>query len=105
MCGSQQEFTKFGQRADRANGVEIFGDDELERDVDGDGDVIVAGFFALWKSAVKDRTITSRLAHNSRERSLGVCAQRLAHGVLLCEILLRAHEKARSSGTDSGRMA
>ena len=42
-CGSQREFTKFAQRADAANGIELFGDDELERDEDGD--VKVAGFF------------------------------------------------------------
>ena len=60
VCGSKREFVKFAARADEANGVELFGDDELERDVDGD--VIVAGFFALWKSLYKDRTITARAA-------------------------------------------
>ena len=45
VCGSAREFTKFARRADAANGLDIFGDDELERDEDGD--VIVAGFFAL----------------------------------------------------------
>ena len=85
-------------RADEANGVELFGDDELDRDVDGD--VIVAGFFALWKSLHTDRTITARLAQNRRERSLGLSASLLAHGVLLAEILLRDDEKARMSGRD-----
>ena len=65
VCGSAREFTKFARRADAANGLDIFGDDELERDEDGD--VIVAGFFALWKSHLQDRTITARLAQNRRE--------------------------------------
>ena len=43
VCGRMSEFTKFAVRAHQANGVEIFGEDELERDEDGD--VIVAGFF------------------------------------------------------------
>ena len=30
------EFTQFAVRADQANGVELFGEDELERDEDGD---------------------------------------------------------------------
>ena len=98
VCGSIKEFTSFARRADEANGVEIFGDDELERDVDGE--VIVAGFFALWKSAAKDRTITSRLAQNRRERPLGASALLLAHGVLLAEIMLRPDEKLRLSGSD-----
>ena len=46
ICGRISESTKFAQRADRASGVEIFGDDELGRDADGDGDVIVAVFFS-----------------------------------------------------------
>ena len=98
ICGRMQEFTKFAQRADAASGVEIFGDDELERDEDGD--VIVAGFFALWKSHLKDRTITSRLAQNRRERRLGLSGQLLAHGVLLGEAHLEPDEKARLSGMD-----
>ena len=98
VCGSKREFAKFAMRADEANGVELFGDDELDRDVDGD--VIVAGFFALWKSLHTDRTITARLAQNRRERSLGLSASLLAHGVLLAEILLRDDEKARMSGRD-----
>jgi hypothetical protein len=56
ICGGKQEFTGFAQRADRAKGVEIFGEDELERD-DG-GNITVAGFFSLWKSLLPDRTIT-----------------------------------------------
>ena len=96
ICGRMSEFTKFAQRADRAQGVELFGDDELLRDEDGD--VVVAGFFSLWKSMTKDRTITARLAHNKLERQLGVSSQLLAHGVMLGEILLRDSEKARSSG-------
>ena len=98
VCGSIAEFAKFARRADQANGVELFGDDELEKDVDGD--VIVAGFFALWKSATKDRTITARLAQNRRERPLGISGHLLAHGVLLAEIQLREHEKLRHSGSD-----
>ena len=58
ICGGKQEFTKFAQRADQANGVELFGEDELERD--DDGNVIVSGFFSVWKSLLQDRTITSR---------------------------------------------
>ena len=100
ICGRISEFTKFAQRADRADGLEIFGDDELERDADGDGDVIVAGFFSLWKSATRDRTITARLAHNMLERRVGVSGELLAHGVLLGEIQLRDNEKARMSGKD-----
>ena len=98
ICGRISEFTKFAQRADRADGVEIFGDDELERDADGDVDVIVAGFFSLWKSATRDRTITARLAHNMLERRVGVSGELLAHGVFLGEIQLRDEEKARMSG-------
>ena len=97
-CGSQREFTKFAQRADAANGIKLFGDDELERDEDGD--VIVAGFFLLRKSLTQDRTITSRLAHNRLERQFGLSAQLVAHGVLLGDIHLRQHEKARLSGMD-----
>ena len=98
ICGRKKEFIQFALRADEANSVEIFGDDELERDEDGD--VIVAGFFALWKSNVQDRTITSRLAHNRCERRLGLSSQLLAHGVLLGEIHLEPDEKARLSGMD-----
>ena len=64
ICGSKRKFTKFARRADEAQGVEIVGDDKLEKDEDGD--VIVAGIFSLWKSALQDRTITSRLAQNRR---------------------------------------
>ena len=92
------EFTQFAVRADQANGVELFGEDELERDEDGD--VIVAGFFSLWKSLMKDRTITARLAFNTLERRVGDSSQLLAHGVLLGEIQLRETEKARMSGKD-----
>ena len=98
VCGRMSEFTKFAQRADRANGVEIFGDDELARD--DDGDVIVSGFFSLWKSLTRDRTITARLAFNTLERRVAVSSQLLAHGVLLGEIQLRDSEKARMSGKD-----
>ena len=34
VCGRMSEFTKFAQRAYRAGGIELFGDDELERDRD-----------------------------------------------------------------------
>ena len=98
VCGRMSEFTTFAQRADRAGGVELFGDDELERD---EGcNVIVAGFFSLWKSQTRDRTITSRLAFNLLERQVGVSGHLLAHGVMLGEIQLREHEKARMSGKD-----
>ena len=36
VCGSMEEFTSFARRADEANGVELFGDDELEKDDDGE---------------------------------------------------------------------
>ena len=36
VCGRMSEFTQLAVRADQANGVEIFGEDELERDEDGD---------------------------------------------------------------------
>ena len=98
ICGRIQEFTKFVQRADAANGVEVFGDDELERDEDGD--VIVAGFFAVWKACHQDRTITSRLAHDRCERRLGLSGQLLAHGVLLGEAHLEPDQKALMSGMD-----
>ena len=98
FCGSMKEFTSFAQRADEANGVELFGEYELEKDADGE--VIFAGFFALWKSETRDRTITSRLAHNRRERPLGVSALLLALGVLLAEIMPQPHEKLRLSGSD-----
>ena len=98
ICGSRLEFTRFAQRADDANGIEIFGDDELDKDEDGN--VIVAGFFSLWKSLLQDRTITSRLAQNRRERPLRRNAHLLAHGVLLGEAHLRKDEKARLSGMD-----
>ena len=98
ICGSRPEFTRFAQRADDANGIEIFGDDELEKDKDGN--VVVAGFFYLRKSLLQDRTITSRLAQNRRERPLRRSAHLLAHGVLLGEAHLRKDEKARLSGTD-----
>ena len=58
ICGGKQDFTKFVQREDQANGVGIFGEDEFERD--DDGNVIVSGFFSVWKSLLQDRTITSR---------------------------------------------
>ena len=99
VCGSKREFVKFVLRADAANGIELLGDDELEKDADGA--VIAAGFFALWKSQLQDRTITARLAQNRRERPLGISASLLAHGVLLAEVTLRSkHEKARMSGRD-----
>ena len=100
VCGRMSEFTKFAQRADRADGVELFGDDELLRDQDGDGDIIVAGFFSLWKSILTDRTITSRLGHNMLEKRVGASGHLLAHGVLLEDIQLRDDEKARASGKD-----
>ena len=93
-----KEFTEFARRADSAQGVEIFGEDELEKDTNGE--VIVAGFFALWKSLSSDRTITARLAQNRRERPLGASAHLLAHGALLAEIILRPEEKLRLSGKD-----
>ena len=93
-----KEFTEFARRADSAQGVEIFGEDELEKDTNGE--VIVAGFFALWKSLSSDRTITARLAQNRRERPLGASALLLAHGALLAEIMLRPEEKLRLSGKD-----
>ena len=98
ICGGKQEFTKFAQRADQANGIEIFGEDELERDEDGN--IIVAGFFSLWKSLLQDRTITSWLAQNRRERPLRRSAHLLAHGVLLGETQLQENEKAKLSDTD-----
>ena len=98
VCGSMKEFTEFTRRADSAHGVEIFGEDELEKDTNGE--VIVAGFFALWKSLSSDRTITARLAQKRRERPLGASALLLAHGALLAEIMLRPEEKLRLSGKD-----
>ena len=92
------EFTKFAVRADAADGIELFADDELERDEDGT--IFTAGFFALRKSEEKDRTVTSRIAQNARERAVGVCGHVLAHGVCLCEVVLEPEEKIRSSGTD-----
>ena len=31
VCGSMKEFTEFARRADNAQGVELFGEDELEK--------------------------------------------------------------------------
>ena len=62
VCGSKRDLAKFALRAEAAKGAEFFRDDELEKDVDGD--VIVAGFLALWKLQLQDPTITARLAQN-----------------------------------------
>ena len=74
----KQEFTRFAQRVDQVN----------------------IGFFPSWKSLLQDRTITSWLAQNRRERPLRRSAHLLAHGVLLGETQLQEHEKARLSGMD-----
>ena len=55
VCGRMEEFVKYVLRADQAGGVELFGDDELRRDEDGN--IISAGFFAILKSPEKDRVL------------------------------------------------
>ena len=72
---------------DRANGLDLLGPEDDSR--------WPAGFFALYKSAEADRSITNRIPQNSQERQLGLSRALLAHGASFVDLDLGLRLVAR----------
>ena len=96
--GARSEWDKIVERVAAADGLEFCDESEIPRDADGVP--VKAGYFAIFKDADADRTITNAIPANSQEEPLGLARRLLAHCVALGEVVLQPWEKLRGSGRD-----